>query len=159
MPAKTPKSITFYRQMRRDGGVRSGVYIDDDSILHHFQPSNGHRHHSVDPKLDWWVDVRISGNDLPTRAASIRKWCLQKEHAATIRQQLRQAANELGAGIDWANWPVKIGPSVRKGLSVAVVCSAARRIEARELGCILAQMAESWESMIAKLAVPEETRA
>jgi len=54
-------TITFYRQARRDGGIRTGIEIDQNTVLMRFD--RGRK--ESDPALLWCVDVRCSGARLP----------------------------------------------------------------------------------------------
>ena len=55
--------LTFYRQGRKDGGIRTGVEVNDESVLGRFEEGDK----ETDSALDWYVDIRCSvsklGND------------------------------------------------------------------------------------------------
>ena len=52
--------LSFYRQKRQDGGIRTAVTVDGDTVLHRFQPGEG----ASDPALLWYVDLRCAGRRL-----------------------------------------------------------------------------------------------
>jgi hypothetical protein len=51
----------FYKHVRRDGGIRLGVEVDDVTAFHHFLPGSK----ELNPALLWWVDLRCYGRKLP----------------------------------------------------------------------------------------------
>ena len=135
--------LSFYQQERLDGGVRTAITADDDTILHHFESGPD----DDDPVLAWYVDVRCEGSRLPAEAAEAKEWFLR--HAAVIRQGLRAVADELRAGIDVHAWPlqrpIKGGP---RGVAIKIVCSVHRRQDALDMAKILGDLATHWEERI-----------
>jgi hypothetical protein len=138
-------AISFYRQARRDGGIRTGITIDADTVLHRYE--NGGN--DSDPALVWFVDVRCEGRRLPTEPEPAREWFLS--HAQLIKAALRASAEELRAGIDIGSWPLERSISGPRGVRMRIVCSAVRRLEALDIARILHDIADHWEERIKAL--------
>jgi hypothetical protein len=68
----TLASLTFYHQVRADGGVRTGIETDGAEILHSFTPGG----EEDDPALLWYVDVECEGANLPRDGLAARDWFL-----------------------------------------------------------------------------------
>jgi hypothetical protein len=139
--------LTFYRQKRVDGGIRTGIDLDGASICEDFEPGEAER----DPALRWYVDLRCSGDGLPGDADSAREWLL--EHDAMIREGFSRYAEELAAGSDQDDYPLQwsgfqaLPPKVR----MSIACSAIRRVDARELNHVLLDIAEHWSERVGRL--------
>src|SRR5437763_1814329 len=85
--------VTFYHQERVDGGRRSGLHVDGQTILHGFIPGGTDR----DPALAWYVDVTMDTQTPPDHASALG-WL--RQHWGAIRAALTEAANQLTCGID-----------------------------------------------------------
>src|SRR4051794_10597769 len=94
-------SITFYRQARKDGGIRTGVDVDDNVVLQRFEAGSS----DGDPSIVWYVDVRCSGRGLPATAVAARQWLLRNR--PTVRRLLISLAEALPLGVDPGSWPVR----------------------------------------------------
>jgi hypothetical protein len=138
-------AISFYRQARRDGGIRTGVTIDADTVLHRYEGGGN----DSDPALVWFVDLRCEGRRLPTEPEAAREWFLS--HAQLIKEGLRASAEELQAGIDIGSWPLERPLTGPRGVRMRVVCSAVRRPEALDIARILQDIADHWEERIKAL--------
>jgi len=55
-------SVKFFRQKRFDGGIRMGVSVGQDLVLHHFVPGSD----EDDPALEWYVDVELKAAGIPS---------------------------------------------------------------------------------------------
>lgn len=141
--------LTFYHQKRRDGGVRSGVEFNEQRILERFEPGAS----PEDSALIWFVDVRCSGENLPSEPDSIRQWFLN--HAETIRTELYKLSQELIAGID-SGWPVKKEIAAQGALRMAIYCSAIWRLSGREISHILSGLGDRWSAVIQSLGSYEQ---
>lgn len=138
--------LAFYRQARVDGGMRTGVDWDDTPLLHEFTPGSDDN----DPALAWYVDVEFEGDTLPSGAEEVRRWLMRR--GATVATSLRTVADELALGIDVATWPMKrsLG-DLPRGVHATLSCSAMRRIECREIGQRLRELADDWRKIIRRL--------
>src|SRR5262249_45375163 len=92
--------ISFYQKKRRDGGIRTGIDIDRESVLGCFQSGP----EESDPVLLWFVDLRCEGARLPTTPEEARQWLL--DHSALIHQAFQKLIAEIRAGIDFNTWPL-----------------------------------------------------
>jgi hypothetical protein len=140
-------TLTFYRQARRDGGVRTGIDIDDDTVLVRFDPGR----EDSDPALLWYVDVRCRGTRLPRDADGARDWLLRQ--AKTIKGLLESLAGDVPVGADPDQWPLtkqaRVSPA---GVTITVACSAMRRVEAQRIAEVLRDTAKHWEEWVDELA-------
>ena len=142
-------TITFFRQAREDGGVRTGIETDDAVVWESFEPGESHD----DPALSWYVDLRCESADLPEEADQVRKWLL--ENAAPICDAFRAAADKVRVGLDAQFEPFEfaIGPaSSTEATTMRIVCSAIRRLDARAMAGKLDEIAEHWEKLLRQLS-------
>jgi hypothetical protein len=141
-------TITFFRQARRDGGVRTGIDIDGRTVLSQFQ--QGWRAADNDPALLWYVDVRCDGPRLPTDVDHARQRLLR--HAGHVVQVLEALADKAPEGLDPSEWPLQTSKRLT-GATITVACAAVRRVEAREMAAVLRDVAEHWRERLASLKV------
>lgn len=141
--------IAFFINARQDGGMRTGIDVDGETIWHHFVPGS----EDADPALLWWVDVSCEG-DLPNDPDGVRQWML--EYADLIRNALKQAAGD----IEPVGFDVEMRPFWREYASgnvrVVVVASAVRRLQAREMGAVLQDLSNRWVELLQALEQPSE---
>lgn len=143
--------LVFFRQARIDGGIRTGVDLDETSLLHDFERGTD----EDDPSLIWYVDIEFSGDDLPTHPDAARQWLLQR--APQVAAALEQLADDLAAGIDFGSWPVRRNiANGFAGASATISCSAVRRVDCREIAARLRAIASDWPAIIRRLPVMQE---
>jgi len=138
------KKLTFYHQRRCDGGVRTGVELDDERILERFDPGSL----PEDSSLLWWIDVRCSQATWPSEPDEVRNWLLK--NAQEIENALKTLAIDLRAGID-VDWPARRVIRSNTGVEIEILCSAMRRVDGRDIGTALSGLAKDWRTMIAEL--------
>jgi hypothetical protein len=139
-------TVTFYRQKRVDGGIRSGIDIDGISVLESFAKGKA----DYDPALAWYVDVRCQGKNLPDSPEPARRWLLEREE--TVREALDQLAEDLRAGLDIESWPLhRQIPAAPSGARMTIVCSAVRRINALKISDVLRQVGLNWRKFLTSL--------
>jgi hypothetical protein len=143
------KTINFYRQARVDGGRRTGVEIDGETVLERFERGN----EPEDATLLWFVDIRCSGGNLPDEAEASREWLLSM--APIISNGVRDVAKELRAGIDFSSPISREIPNVGKGLTVQIFCSAIRRLQALQIAKVLDEISAHWTEFLHQLEVLE----
>jgi hypothetical protein len=140
--------IAFYHQQRFDGGVRAGLGVDDQTVLHRFEPGR----EPSNPALEWYVDVIVTGRSLPTSSDEARDWLI--EHADFIRRGMGKAAEQLEVGLDTDDdaWPFrwKLGGGPR-GVEAFAIVSAVRRLDEGQLARRLQQVADQWEDSLRQL--------
>ena len=88
--------VTFYHQVRADGGRRTGVSINGSAAVEHFvDPADPD---DFDPALRWYVDLTWELADGPRTQKAARAWYAAR--LPEIRQALTGIAETLEAGID-----------------------------------------------------------
>ncbi len=135
--------LSFYRQVREDGGIRTGIELNGTTVFERFESGGD----DYDPALVWYVDIRCESNNLPQAAEEARDW-LQR-HGKYIRDGLPVLAAKLQAGVDVGSYPLRWQvPNVPEGLRVTVVCSALRRVPGLEIAKVLNEIGESWVELV-----------
>jgi hypothetical protein len=139
-------SIIYFKQAREDGGVRTGVELDELTYFETFENEAA----EPDPTLQWWMDIRCK-IDAPIHAPEeARRWLL--DHAEFIKSGSKQLAEKLSAGVDRDYWPLQWEiPNPPPGVRARIVCSVSRRITGREISKVLLQVADRWEQEIRTL--------
>jgi hypothetical protein len=152
------RELSFYRQKRYDGGVRTGIELEGETILGIFDEGPpDEQDNPMGSALLWYVDVRCRGEDLPDGAEEARGWLIQ--HAETILSGLYSLSENLAAGLDdggpivWRDFPQSA-----QGVAVEVVCSSIRRIEGLEISAVLKEIADHFVDIVQQLAPPEPAR-
>ena len=143
------KTINFYRQMRVDGGKRTGIEVDGETVIESFEQGTG----SEDSALLWLVDIRCSGDRLPDNAEAVRDWFLEK--APVIKAGVHAVASELQAGIDFDTPVSRPIPNMGNGITAKVFCSAVRRLPALQIAGALAEISSCWTEFLNALEVLE----
>lgn len=146
--------FTFYRQARADGGIRTGLECGAETIWETFENEAPEEH--SDPALEWFVDVRGKGADVPGNSAALVEWL----HARSprISARLRELAQHFELGADREMWPVSHDVSgMPPGTEVTIVVNASRRTVARDVGRILRGMARKWRTWFRGIAVESPT--
>jgi len=143
--------LTFYRQTRADGGIRTGILIAGSMVLGRFDEGEG----EYDPTLIWSVDLRCAGSGVPRDRQGAREWLLH--HEETVTAGFRKFADELNVGIDLDFYPLEWDrfDNLPEGVRLKVVCSIQRRFEATVLATELRELAEHWRPMIESLTSPQ----
>jgi hypothetical protein len=136
-------TLTFYRQARADGGLRTGIEIDGETLLEDYLPG-GQEH---DPALLWYVDLRCEGDSLPTEPEAVREWFL--ENARLIQSGFATCAEELKVGVDsfdqdFRPYERRIGQTP-DGTVLRVCVSAVRRMDARKIAVELRRIGAEWD--------------
>jgi hypothetical protein len=138
--------LTFYHQVRTDGGERTGIDNESGPLLHYFQEGS----EEFDPRLLWYVDVRCSGEELPREPRAARDWFLK--NSKFFVEHLKQVAANLGPGFDADYLPyqeeIEDAPD---GARARIVISAARRLVARKIPSELRDVAERWTQLLDRL--------
>lgn len=136
--------LTFYHQKRQDGGLRTGVDFNDERVLERYEPGDLPR----DSALTWFVDIRCTGEALPSDPEAIREWFLNQ--SGPIQTALRQLAKDCSAGID-KDWPLKRQIPTSDGVTMAIYCSAMRRLSGREIAFVLGELEAKWPVLVRDL--------
>jgi len=143
--------LTFYVQQRVDGGRRTGIDVDGETVFNRFEESG----EEFDPALVWYVDVRCVG-ELPSEPEQARQWFVEQREVLT--GALRNLSNELQVGLDAGLWPrqrrVDAAP---RGVEIVIVCSSLRGFATRDFGKILLRLAEDYPAILTSLGRVEAT--
>jgi hypothetical protein len=139
-------TLTFFRQARRDGGIRTGIDIEARTVLSRFEP--GRR--DEDPALLWYVDVRCTAPRLPPDVDAAPQWLTR--HEPHIRQDLDALASQAPEGVDPSEWPLQVTKRI-PGATITVAASVVRRPEAREMAAILRDIADHWRQHLDALTI------
>jgi hypothetical protein len=138
--------LIFFTNVRADGGVRTGIELNDQTIFHQF--IQGPR--PTDPALDWFVDIVCESKNIPSDPPHAKSWLLVL--APVINQGLRELVGRFQLGLDEPSYPfshrVKKAPA---GTRITIKGSALRRIRATEIGGFLAQVLDAWEDSVSRL--------
>jgi len=145
------RKLDFYRQAREDGGIRSGLEIDEATYFERFESGSEEN----DPTLKWWVDVRCRGRGLPRKPEEAKQWFLDK--GALIKSGLLRLADRLEAGMDKDIYPLFSAVSgFPKGTKVTIACSTTRRMTARQIGDVLKDVAAHWDERLKQMPAVTE---
>ncbi|MGD0387733.1 MAG: hypothetical protein ABSC42_02155 [Tepidisphaeraceae bacterium] len=139
------QTITFYRQKRIDGGIRTGVEVGGNTVLSTFKSGRGEH----DPALVWYVDVICKGRKLPKNSEEARRWLV--DHHASIQRLLNALAGRIMEGIDPDVWPIS-QQGIIHGVKIRISCSTVRRLEARKLATVIRDIAQRWDEYVGDLA-------
>lgn len=134
--------VQFYHQERVDGGRRSGLTVDGNTVLHGFVPGG----EEYDPALEWYADVTIPTQNPPSESTA-RGWLAA--NGQVIRDALVAAAGQLECGLDNSAmpWVGAVSVSWPEG-QARVSVSAVRRVSARHVGERLRWLAsQEWDSL------------
>ena len=139
------EGLTFFRQEREDGGVRTGIMLGMSTIFERFEIDG----EEFDPSLIWSVDLRCQGPSLPRDSNVAREWLLS--HETLIRDGFRRYADQLQAGVDqtgislleWSNFQ-----NPPPGVAMKIVCGTQRRIDALNLARQIEFVGDHWVELI-----------
>lgn len=139
-------TLTFYRQARLDGGIRTAIEIDGETILGRFEEGEN----EDNPVLAWFVNVEIRGESVPDTPEEARAFLVQSE--VEIQAALIALAEELQVGLDPDVWPRQVyGRIAQAGALLEVTCSAMRRFAGQRISEILRDIAENWSHRVREL--------
>jgi len=139
-------SVTFFRQQRVDGGIRTGIDYEGCTLLESFAQGSD----EDDPALLWFVDVKLEGPVIPSRSPNhLRQWLI--DLAAKLQPHLDAVAEELSAGVD-GEWPVQRSFSMpAEDLLLTVSATGIRRLQARQIGEKVREVSQRWPELLEAL--------
>ena len=142
--------LVFFRQKRVDDSIRTGVELDGETLAELFEES-GEAH---DPALRWYVDLRCEGKGIPGDGDDAWSWLLKQ--SSMIREGFTRCSEDVRAGTDrdiysliWEGFrgqPTEV--------SMKIACSALKRVDAREMSSVLAEMGEHWDLILESIDLP-----
>ncbi len=143
--------LVFFRQARADGGARTGLFVDGagSSLLEGGGEFD-------DPSLLWYVDVRLSGSDIPADVKKARDWLLR--HSELLAKAYSALSDRLEIGLDADIWPLMVkvegGPP---GVDATAVCSCTRRISGISMGETVSEIAAHWQEHLQRVFQEQES--
>jgi hypothetical protein len=139
--------LTFYKQGRADGAIRTGIELDEDMIFERYQESGA----DVDPTLLWYVDLRCTGPGLPEDPQDSKQWLL--DHEEIIREGFSRCASDFEAGRDVELYPILWSKfsEIPEDVEMMIVCATNRRIWALSIPKLLQDIADHWREQIEHL--------
>jgi len=146
--ASLKQGLSFYRQERVDGGIRTGITLGMASIFERFEIEG----EEWDPSLAWSVELRCSGSSLPTGTADVKPWLLA--HESQIKDAFRRFSEQLAAGSDPTGvYPLQFADfrGLPAGVTMKIVCTALRRYDAYFLAEHVNYIREHWSELVKNL--------
>jgi len=147
--------VVFYRQLRMDGGYRTGLEVDGETVYGLFEEGQT----DDDPRLRWFVDLRCVGSKLPKSPRSARAWLLK--NSPMIVDGFARCSQEVRAGIDpdlyaisWTDFK-----DVPEDVQMTIVFTAARRADAIGMAEVLAYIGSNWERLVRRLKPVRSARS
>jgi hypothetical protein len=143
--------LTFYRQGRADGAIRTGIELDDEMIFECYEKSGS----EVDPTLLWYMDLRCKGSAVPSEAQEARQWLL--DHEDVIRAGFLRCAHDFEAGRDVDLCPLLWSEfsGIPDHVGMTIACATNRRIWALSVPKLLEDVAVHWRERIEQMAPAE----
>jgi hypothetical protein len=143
----TMNKLTFYRQQRFDGGVRNGVDFNGVSLLESFDSGTGD---VEDPALEWFIDIRFRGNNLPHEPEAAREWLVSV--GDVVRTTLELVADRLQIGLDDHAMPDEtVAPDMIPGAELRIVVSCTNRATGQNIAHSIRDLRENWQQYLAQL--------
>jgi hypothetical protein len=139
--------VTFFQQRRKDQAVRTGVEVNEETVLQRFSPGEG----ESDPALLWFIDLRfVINQSIATEAEAAKRFLMTI--ATPVRGALEQCAKEFQAGIDPDTWPARREiANLPPDVDGVIVSSAMRRLTLGEMGEAFTDLGQRWIDILASL--------
>jgi hypothetical protein len=139
--------LTFYQQQRVDGGLRTGIDLDGQTLAESYLSGE----EETDPALKWYIDLRYRGANLPTDVDAVRNWFRSREAECVLT--LQQVSEELTAGLDRDVLPYRkeFISSSTPDVKLEVATSAQNRIAALQVAEHFRNLAVNWRSNLESL--------
>ena len=119
--------MTFYHNVRLDGGVRTGVTVEGFRGLEVFHPGPG----EPDPRLAWSVTVTVPSDRGVATQDDAAEWLASEW--PMLQVALSQAAAEIPTGTDFG-WKPWLSHQKALGRGAEVSLTAMRVSDHRDLG-------------------------
>lgn len=140
-------TLLFYRQARRDGGIRTGVEFRETPIAEVFEEGTG----DFDPVLRWYLDLRCDGDGVPSDPEQAIDWLASL--GSVVRTGAFAFAQELLAGLDHDIYTFSYNrfEGVPQGVSLSLNAKVNCRSAGQELASVLVLLARNWEETLLSL--------
>ncbi len=138
--------IVFYKQVRDDGGIHTGIEVNGVTCFDLFEIEG----EEYDPALIWYVEVYCEGEALPSDAPGARRWLL--DQTTVIKAGLFELAAKLQVGLDHNAYPLHWSiPNAPDGISLKAVCDVARRRVGLDMAKLVTEVGTHWEEILRQL--------
>lgn len=139
-------TIAFYKQVRDDGGIHTGVEVNGVTCFDRFELEG----EEYDPVLTWYIEVRCEGETVPPTATGAILWLL--DHATIIQNGLTQLAERLSVGLDHSTYPLDWEiPGAPTGVRMHLRCAATRRVTALAMAKFVNEVGAQWQELVRRL--------
>jgi len=139
--------VTFFRQCRVDGGIRTGVEIGGETAYHRFEEGTD----DTNPALTWYVDVLCEGRSVPSVPEKVHTWLSQQ--ADLLKDATERIADNLKTGIDGDLWPLKVPvENAPPGSRITIACSASGLVSGREIARAIRDVGSRWRAHLKQLS-------
>ena len=146
-------SITFFKNVRKDGGIHVGLEADGLLVFDDLREGPS----EPDPALDWYVDIQCQSPKVPDTADGIKTWLLGLSSA--INAGLDELDRKMEIGMDGGLFPFQYKTQIRKNranvVNLEIKGSAIRSIRATEIAKYIREFRDSWEKELAALPLTE----
>src|SRR5687767_10291784 len=91
--------VLYFRNVRRDGGIRIGIEANGERLFHQFIDGPEIKDLADEnPAINWFIDLFFEGKSVPAQPERIRKWLAKL--GPFVRKGLESLAEDLRAGVD-----------------------------------------------------------
>ena len=155
-----PTGARFFRQRRRDGGIRGGLYLlpfsRESFGLESFDPGTA-TEDGFDSRIEWMIDVSLAAPDIPNDLESVRRlllqpstvsevaWCLSDTAAWLRRRGPRDTPDYL---------MYDLGPP-GSGRTLETYASGVRRLSWDEVAAAVDGVRSDWSTLLNALRPSE----
>ena len=142
-------TLTYYKNVRNDGGVRTGVGLNGETVLEDFVEGR----QEPDPILVWYVDLLFESSKVPKEAEAIRAWLATMGNY--VKQGLDEIATKMEVGID-QQWNPFSYPLLRTPTGVKITMSGAamNRVRIEDFAQHLREIKQEWDKSLRRLKSP-----
>jgi hypothetical protein len=139
--------VTFFRQGRVDGGIRTGIEIDGETSFHRFEEGTG----DPDPTLVWYVDVICQGRAIPKSPETAYQWL--SDQGELLKDATERLSAKLKTGIDGDLWPLKVPlKNAPEGSRITIAVSASGLVGGREIARVIRDVGTHWKTNLKRLS-------
>jgi hypothetical protein len=140
--------LKYFKNARSDGGIRTGVALDDDVVLEEFKEGR-----EPDPALLWYVDVVFESDDIPADIEAVRQWLLrQRSWLATALEEIASKL-EIGVDQDWSPFSYVLGHAPR-GIKATLSGAAMKTVRVVDFAEHLRHIKDQWTRDMRRLKHP-----
>ncbi len=146
-------SITFFKNVRKDGGMHIGLEADGVLLFDDLQEGPS----EPDPALDWYLDIQCESKKIPESSENIRNWLLGLSPG--INGALDELVKKLEIGADGGIHPFQQKTQIRSTssdpINLEIKGSAIRSIRAPDIANYIREFRDSWQKELVGLPLAE----